>query len=117
MPAADIDEAIAETQAGVNRICADVLENLWQNLSDFEAIFVIFSDNVPAERTVRNWKIPINHVLSRIPNALGDQSAFANDVFLAVYGATCAVKYAAIDGRITGAQQAAYLGEWNNNWG
>jgi hypothetical protein len=117
MPAADIDEAIAESQAGVNRVAADVARNLWDAVNDWEATFLQFNDTIEAERTVRNWKVPAHRLLALIPNANQDQSEHANDTFLVVYGATCAVKYAAIDGRITGAQQAIYLAAWNNSWG
>jgi hypothetical protein len=117
MIAADIDDCIGETQAAVQHWAQLVTENLRTQLQLWESTFVQFNDELETERTVRNWKIPTHEMIYRIPNANQDQTAYASDTFLAVYGAVCAVKYAEIDGRISTAQRDQVVADWNAAWG
>ncbi len=117
MIAANIEAAIANTQTAVQHWAQDVTENLYTRLSNWESTFPQFDDAIEAERTVRNWKVPTHNVLARIPNALQDQSEYASDTFLVVYGAVCAARYAQVDGRITAAQRDQVLADWNTYWG
>lgn len=115
--AATLEEAIGDTQRGVTVAATTPATDLWQNLSEFEAMFAQFNENVETERTVRNWKVPISRILAKVPVGAGnDNSDLAPELVLVVYQATCAAKFAADAGRITPAQAANFLFWWNNSW-
>lgn len=116
--AADIDEAIGLTQFNVETVASDVGASLrvqldlWMN-----GALAQFNDANENERTVRNWKVPTQHLLSRLPVAAGQQLAAQSDACLVVYKCVCAAKYAEAAGRITALQLAQVLAAWNAAWG
>lgn len=113
--AANIDAAIGLTQSHTRHAALDVLISLRTQLELWASTFVQFDDEDEDERTVRNWKVPTQHLLVRVPAGLGQQDEL-NEAMIVVYGGVCAAKYARLAGRITAAQLAQVLADWNTAW-
>jgi hypothetical protein len=116
--AADIDEAIGLTQFNVETVASDVAASLRTQLELWmNGALAQFDDANVAQRTVRDWKVPTQYLISRLPVAVGQQLGAMSDACLVVYKCTCSAKYAQLAGRITAGQLAVVLAAWNTAWG
>jgi hypothetical protein len=115
MPAAaTIEQAMADTYGAVFSRCADGTADMAQRLLDFlENAWNLLDAENPNHARVYNWRIPLQRIVNEMPYGNLVTTQWASDIFLAVYGATCAAKYAADDGDITAAMEAQFLVGWN----
>lgn len=94
------------------------VDNLRLHAISFLDAFAPMNDDVVAERTVRNWKVPARQVALALPTAFSFTTLeYVNDVALIVYNASMAAYWAVDAGRITVAQGNAYTAAWNTAWG
>lgn len=115
--AADIDDTINYTLTHVQRIANDAAATLRDQLVIWWATFAQFDEESEPQRTVRNWSVPTQFLIDRLPDAVGAQTQSSSEAVMVVYQACCAAKYAAADGRITGAQLTQVVSDWNDAWG
>lgn len=83
------------------------------------ACALVLDDNVPNDRTVGNWLVPLNGLATQMAadsNNPMPQSLF-NTLVEWVYRMMMAAAYAQSQSRITTAQANALLAAWNTNYG
>ena len=101
--AADIDDTINLTVYNVTRLAVGQSSVLHAQLLDWWATFAQFDEDNEQQRTVRNWKVPTQFVLDRLPSEVTPHMEWCSDICMVVYQACCAAKYAAADGRTVAA--------------
>lgn len=117
MIAGSLAEAAGSTMFAVQHWAQNPAINIHDNLANWESTFLQFDEESVDQRTVRNWKVPTAQVLASISNVAEEQTRFASDIAVVVYAAVCAAFFADADGRITPAQAAQVLADWNTYWG
>jgi hypothetical protein len=117
MPAANIDEAIADVVTNVI-IKAPVMAtalSLWLVIFG-PTISNPFDENKPGQRTVRDWQVPTRRAFGEIPDT-GVSPDWLTEEIISIVNATLeAVRAANAAGRISQAQEDDTVAQYNIAW-